>query len=207
MRVTAEPHSWPKDGYSTVEEWALIVIDMQNDYCLPGYYMDKAGFDLARLRKPIPNLQRVLRAARSIGMEVVFTRHGQATSTDGDLSASQKGEAGWRIIDECAPLPHEKIFDKSTTSAFASSPLDAYLKDKGIRFLAFCGNTIDCCVHSTLRSGNDLGYKCLLLEDCCGAVNDGLHRWSVESVKVENGVFGAVTRAEDFIASITGEPA
>ena len=58
------------------------------------------------------------------------------------------------------------------------------------------------CVHSTLRAAVDLGYECLLLADCCGAVNDGLHRWAIESVKVENGVFGTVANSRTFIQSL-----
>jgi len=77
-----------------------------------------------------------------------------------------------------------------------------YLKTQKINYLVFCGNTIDCCVHSTLRSANDLGYKCLLLQDCCGAVNDNLFKWSIESVVIENGVFGAVTDSTSFIKGI-----
>ena len=73
------------------------------------------------------------------------------------------------------------------------------LQNRGITYLAFCGNTIDVCVHSTLRAAVDLDYECLLLADCCGAVNDGLHIWAVEAVKVENGVFGTVASAEAFI--------
>ena len=80
--------------------------------------------------------------------------------------------------------------------------LDALLRSEGIDCLAFCGVTIDCCVHSTLRSAIDLGYECLLLDDCCAAVNDDLHAWAVESVKIENGVFGTVAGADDFVRAV-----
>jgi nicotinamidase-related amidase len=53
-----------------------------------------------------------------------------------------------------------------------------------------------------LRAAVDLGYECLLLADCCGAVNDGLHRWAVESVKIENGVFGTVADGDVFVDAI-----
>ena len=91
------------------------------------------------------------------------------------------------------------VIEKSTCSAFVSGELDRILRSKGVRHLAFCGNTIDVCVHSTLRAAVDLDYECLLLADCCGAVNDGLHTWAIESVKIENGVFGTVATAEAFV--------
>jgi nicotinamidase-related amidase len=58
-------------------------------------------------------------------------------------------------------------------------------------------------VHSTLRAAVDLDYECLLLGDCCGAVNDGLHTWAIESVKIENGVFGTVADAEAFVNALS----
>jgi len=74
-------------------------------------------------------------------------------------------------------------------------------RSMGVTYLAFCGNTIDVCVHSTLRAAVDLDYECLLLGDCCGAVDDGLHTWAIESVKIENGVFGTGATAEAFVSA------
>ncbi len=200
MRAT--PHNWPISGTSNVNEWALVVVDMQNDYCTQGCYMDKAGFNLDPLNKPIKNILSVIKVARDYGMDVIFTRHGEDNTEQSLPVAASKNTFCWELISELKPLSTEKVFDKSTTSAFVSSAIDQHLKARGVKYLAFCGNTIDCCVHSTLRSANDLGYKCLLLEDCCGAVNENLHKWSIESVVVENGVFGAVTNSLDFIRSI-----
>lgn len=201
VKIKATPHDWPRSGSSSISEWAVVVIDMQNDYCLEGCYMDKAGFDILRLRKPINKIISIIDTARSVGMEVLYSRHGELEAT-GEISASSKGDKGWNIIEEIVPKESEKIFDKSTTSVFMSSDIDKYLKSKGIKYLAFCGNTIDCCVHSSLRSANDLGYKCLLLSDCCGAVNDELYKWSIESIIIEDGVFGTVTDSESFIQSV-----
>lgn len=202
IQVKATPHNWPRSGKSLLKEWAVIVIDMQNDYCLKGCYMDKAGFDVNRLRKPIENIVNVIGCARKIGIEVIYSRHGEL-ETSSEVTASSKGQIGWKLIDELNPRDTEVIFDKSTTSVFMSSDIDKYLKSKGIKYLAFCGNTIDCCVHSSLRSANDLGYKCLLLSDCCGGVSDNLYNWSIESIIVEDGVFGVVTDSKTFIESIS----
>ena len=188
---------------------------MQADYCSPGYYMDRAGYDTQRLRAPVERIRQVLMAARRGGMRVIYTRHGRPPD-DGARSAgaegmavtgayprtAARGEPGWQIVSELRPEPSDIMVEKTTINAFASSEVDQLLRDGGVRHLAFCGNTIDVCVHSTLRAAVDLGYECLLLGDCCGAVNDGLHAWAIESVKVENGVFGTVAGAEAFVDAL-----
>jgi len=187
---------------------ALVVVDMQNDFCSTGYYMDKAGYDITSLRKPIMPLRQVLSAARRAGMTVIFTRQYRLPKDAEETAASSfplislKGEPGWEIIPELTPREDEVVLDKIACSAFVSTDIDERLKAKDIRALVFCGNTIDVCVHSTLRSANDLGYSCSTLSDCCGAVNDQLHHWSLESIKVENGVFGQVMNSRQFIQMI-----
>jgi biuret amidohydrolase len=184
---------------------ALLVIDMQNDYCSAGYYMGNAGYDIDRLRWPIAPIQRVLAAARQAGLTIIYTRqyHVPGAQDDGSFPRTAlQGEAGWEIIPELTPQAGETILDKTTCSAFVSTDIHELLKNKAIGTLIFCGNTLDVCVHSTLRSASDLGYDCITLADCCGAVNDGLYEWSLESIKVENGVFGAVMDSPQLIDRI-----
>jgi nicotinamidase-related amidase len=108
-----------------------------------------------------------------------------------------------QIVPQLLPEPADIIVEKSTFGAFVSDELDRVLRSKRIRHLALCGNTIDVCVHSTLRSAVDLGYECLLLADCCAAVNDGLHTWAIESIRIENGVFGTVADCETFVRALS----
>jgi nicotinamidase-related amidase len=200
------------DRQLTASSTALVVIDMQNDFCSNGYYMDQAGYDVARLRRPVAPIQHVLAAARRSSTSVVFTRQyrpldsreGQADHPYPRLAL--KGEPGWEIIPELAPGAAEEVIDKIACSAFVSTNMQELLQRKNARTLVFCGNTIDVCVHSTLRSANDLGYQCITLADCCGAVNDELHRWSLESIKVENGVFGQVMDSAEFIGLLQTQP-
>ena len=205
FQAPARPRPWPGRPVSP-QACALLVVDMQRDYCEPGYYMDRAGYDLRRLRAPIPRIRRAVRAAHQAGMPVIFTRQGRAageqTNPAGWPLTAAAGEPGWEIIPELRPLPGEAIIEKTTCNAFFSGELDALLRGLGIRSLAFCGNTVDVCVHSSLRAAADLGYDCLLLEDACGAVNRGLLRWAVESVLVENGVFGCAARAGEFVSAL-----
>jgi nicotinamidase-related amidase len=206
FQVVGDPHPWPRDAETPIRVCALLVVDMQEDYCSPGYYMAQAGYDTIRLREPVARIQRVLAAARGCGMQVLYTRHGrvpdlQAPSGPFPRSAA-RGDPGWQIVPELRPDQGETVIEKSTCNAFVSGELDRLLRQKGIRHLAICGNTIDVCVHSTLRAAVDLDYECLLLGDCCGAVNDSLHAWAIESVKVENGVFGTVANAEGFVRAL-----
>lgn len=213
IQIVAEPHIWPNKKVSC-SSCALFVIDMQHDYCSPGFYLDQAGYDLTSLRKPIRQIQQILPIARQNEIQVIYTQQGRQSTKPESLNAiniSQKGlkvqfpktaiqgERGWEIIPELIPQKNDIVIEKTTCSAFVSGELHRILAKKYIKHLIFCGNTIDVCVHSTLRSAVDLDYDCLLLSDCCGAVNEFLHRWSIESVKVENGIFGSVANARDFI--------
>ena len=207
FQVAGDPHPWPLERQTPSTACAVLVVDMQHDYCSPGYYIHQAGYDTQRLSRPIPLIRQVLSVAHQNGVHVIYTRHGHVTRDGSTLSQSSfpvtaaSGEPGWQIVPALTPQPPDRIIEKSTCSAFVSGELDQMLRQMGIRHLAFCGNTIDVCVHSSLRSAVDLGYECLLLADCCGAVNDGLHRWALESVKIENGVFGTVANAADFISA------
>jgi len=214
FQVVGDPHPWPKGGKTPASACAVVVVDMQNDYCSPGYYIDKAGYDIKRLSQPIEPIRSVLSTARRNGLQVFYTRHGRNPDIGNqDQEAHElhfprtaaKGEPGWQIVPALQPTSADVIIEKTTCSAFVSGELDRILRDKGIRQLVFCGNTIDVCVHSTLRAAVDLDYECLLLGDCCGAINGGLHQWGIESVKIENGVFGTVANADAFIKAFSKE--
>jgi nicotinamidase-related amidase len=209
FQVPGDPHPWPRHRKTPGTSCALIVVDMQHDYCSPGYYIDQAGYDTRRLSEPIERIQRVLPAARRSGLHVIYTRHGRLPEPEQDPAippfprTAARGEPGWQIVPDLLPQAADPVIEKRTCSAFVSGDLHRLLQSWGIRHLALCGNTIDVCVHSTLRAAIDLDYECLLLADCCGAVNEGLHTWAVESVKVENGVFGTVASAETFINALS----
>jgi nicotinamidase-related amidase len=200
---------------------ALLVIDMQRDFCAPGGYADQAGLDIALLRAPIPAIQQLLSAARARGLLVLHSREGHRPDLS-DLPEAKRqraehagapighqgplgkllvrGEYGHDLIDELQALPGEPVIDKPGYSAFAHTDLDLLLRTRGIRELIICGVTTEVCVSSTLRSAVDLGYACTVVGDACGSAYPELHDAALAMVAVEGGLFGRVCSRQGLLA-------
>ena len=200
---------------------ALLVIDMQRDFCAPGGYADQAGLDIERLRAPILPIRRLLSAARQRGLLIVHTREGhrpdlsdlpetkrrRAQASNAPIGSSGpmgrlmvRGEYGNELIDELQPEPGEPVIDKPGYSAFAHTDLELLLHNRGIRQLILTGVTTEVCVSSTLRQAVDLGFACLTVADACGSAYPELHAAALSMIGVEGGIFGEVVTSDALIA-------
>nr|WP_036812823.1 isochorismatase family cysteine hydrolase [Polaromonas sp. CG_9.11] len=202
---------------------ALLVIDMQRDFCSPQGYAARAGLDVARLAQPIARIRRLQDAARAAGMLVVHTREGHrpdlsdcppekmrrslragaAIGSTGPMGRLLvRGEYGHDFIDELQPVAGEVVIDKPGYGAFHQTDLAQVLQSRTIRQLILCGVTTEVCVHSTLREAVDRGYACVTVGDATAASDPALQAPALAMLGVEGGIFGAVVATDQLLAAL-----
>ncbi|QIM52269.1 cysteine hydrolase family protein [Hydrogenophaga crocea] len=206
---------------------ALLVIDMQRDFCSPGGYADQAGLDIARMRAVVAQVQRLLAAARGAGLPVVHTREGhlpdlsdcppaklaRSIAAGAPIGSAGplgrllvRGEQGHDFVPELRPLAGEHVIDKPGYGAFHRTTLGPLLEALGVRRLILCGVTTEVCVHSTLREAVDRGFECLTVGDATAASRPALQAPALAMIGVEGGIFGGLCDTETCVAALDALP-
>ena len=216
--VDASPSPFSFD----LNETALLVIDMQRDFLLPGGFGESLGNDVNQLRRTIEPLAALLAAWRAKGLPIIHTREGHKSDLSdcppaklnrgkpsmriGDEGAFGRiliqGEYGHDIIDELQPVGDEVVIDKPGKGAFYATDLSEILEKIGAKSLVVTGVTTEVCVHTTVREANDRGYECLVLADCVGSYFPEFQRVGLQMIAAQGGIFGWVTESPAVINSL-----
>ncbi len=214
--LNAEPFPLEFDPATT----ALVIIDMQRDFVMPGGFGEALGNDTSLLLAAVEPTGRVLAQARAIGMLVIHTREGHRPDlsdcppakltrggetfigTEGPMGRILiRGEKGHDIIDALCPVDGEPVIDKPGKGSFHATDLQTILAYHGIKTLVVCGVTTEVCVHTTVREANDRGYECVVLSDCVASYFPEFQRVALEMIKAQGAIFGWVSDSDAFIAA------
>jgi len=216
--IEAEPYELEFDPRST----ALLIIDMQRDFVMPGGFGEALGNDVTPLQATIAPTRRVLEAARKTGMLVIHTREGHRPDlTDcpptklargrgktriGDAGPMGRilvrGAIGHDIVPELYPAAGEPVIDKPGKGAFYATDLELILRDRGIKTLIVCGVTTEVCVHTSVSEANDRGYECVVLSDCVGSYFPEFQKAALAMIKAQGGIFGWVSDSRRALAAL-----
>jgi nicotinamidase-related amidase len=223
LETTASVPAQPYPFDFSLNDTALVIIDMQRDFVEPGGFGESLGNDVNELRGVIPVLADVLEKVREAGVLVIHTREGHLPDLSdcppakltrgapsmriGDPGPNGRilirGEKGHDIIPELYPIDGEPVVDKPGKGAFYATEFGQILAEHGISKLVVAGVTTEVCVHTTVREANDRGYECLVLSDCCGSYFPEFQRVGLNMVAAQGGIFGWVAPAEAFLSGLS----
>ncbi len=213
--IPAEPfaYSLPARGST-----ALLLIDMQRDFILPGGFGETLGNDVSRLQDTVAAAACLLALCRERDWPVFHTREshdpslsdcpdskrlrGEPTLRIGDPGPMGRilirGEYGTDFVPECAPVPGETVIDKPGKGAFYATRLHTELRELGISHLVVGGVTTEVCVQTTMREANDRGYTCLLIEEATDSYFPEFKQATLAMIRAQGAIVGWTTTLECF---------
>jgi nicotinamidase-related amidase len=201
---------------------ALIVIDMQRDFLEPGGFGETLGNDISLLGAAVAPCRALIEGFRRLGLLVIHTREGhRADLSDAPPAKVERGEPSLRIgapgpmgrilirgepghdiIPALSPVTGEPVIDKPGKGAFHATELHQVLQNRGIGNLIVCGVTTEVCVHTTVREGNDRGYRCIVPGDACASYFPEFHEVGLRMICAQGGIFGWVTDSRRVLAAL-----
>jgi ureidoacrylate peracid hydrolase len=221
LALAAQPQTLSIDLGKT----AMIVVDMQNDFCTKGGWLDHIGVDFAPARKPIAPLQRLLPKLRGADVPVlwvnwgnrpdklnlspcllhVYNGDGRSVGIGDSLPSNgspvlQKDSWAAAVVDELEIAPSDVRIDKFRMSGFWDTPLDAILRNLGVSTLLFGGVNADQCVLATLMDANFLGYDTIMVEDC-SATTSPAYCWDATLYNVRV-CFGFTVHSDEIVKGL-----
>ena len=195
---------------------ALLIVDMQNDFCLKGFGADRAGRDISPAAAIIPSIARLLAAARSAGVAIAhvgFSTLKDHRSDSGPWLAQRRrssfssdrlcveGTEGAAFVNELSPAAGEYVVLKHRYSAFTGTSLDALLRSQSIKTVVVTGVSTNACVESTARAAFDLNYYVCVPPECVASWNQALHEATLANV---NHRLGLTPSMEDIMKAWDG---
>ena len=194
------------------ERSALLVIDVQNDFCAPHGWYDRIGNDRTAVDPAVGAIDALLPIARAAGMLVVFLRciYGpeflsprlaEAWQHKGLPADALVGGSWGAEFYRIAPEPGDLVLTKHHYSAFVRTELEAALQARGVQNVVLAGVATNVCVDSTARDACMLGYRVAVLSDCCASYDDGLHRATLDNVRRVLGIVLSSSDLTDALAA------
>jgi ureidoacrylate peracid hydrolase len=178
---------------------ALLVVDVQADFCASDGAFGRMGRDLSRVQTMLPALERLVASARRAGATVIFLRYAQTPATESevhleqrgrgraDLAYCQEGTAGVSFY-RVEPLAHEPVVTKHRYSGFINTDLDLILRSRGIRTLIMTGVATNGCVEATARDGFMHDYYIVFAADGAATYSPELHEATLTNIRDAYGV-------------------
>lgn len=222
LHLAAEPQSITVDAAKT----ALMIVDMQNDFCTEGGWMHARGIDITPNRAPITPLQGLVAAVREVGLPVIWLNWGvrkdllnihpslrhahNPTGLETDLARPVPGTRseviaagswGAQVVDELTPGDADIRITKHRFSGFWDTETDSVLRNLGITTLLICGVNMDQCVMTTLEDASFLGYDTILVRDCTATTSPAFCvEATLYNVKL---LFGFVTTSDAILSGLS----
>ncbi len=192
---------------------AVVVIDPQNDFLHGDGWYAKSGIDISHMQRTIEPTKRLVAAARSRNIPIIWTRHGFRDGSDAGVfftlrpfckdGGLRENTWGWEILDDLKPQPEEGYVNKSRLSAFYNTNLDGLLRAVGAETVLFGGVLTNQCVAASSKDASFRDFKPIVVEETTGTTLPHLHAPAIEMIKVG---WGEVRSLSDTLGEIERMP-